>query len=368
MIQHSSHNNSTMVASFILSMAAGAALLSACGDAQTLSGSTDPEAALGSAHEALASCASPSEQVPTMTGPSSPAGSVLASGEFDASYPAFRAFDGDPDSMWISETFVTPAFIGYAFADGPRVITSYAINYVNGQITTRAPKDFTLQGFDGSSWTTVDSRSNETNWLGRERREYTVAQPGAYSQYRLVVTDDNDDRGGVVVISMGDLELIGCGCAEGNLVPSLSGSSGPNGVVTSSGQISSAYPAFQAFDASSSSMWISEVFETPATIGYAFADGPHTVSRYAIHYVNGSILTRAPKNFTLQGFDGNGWTVVDGRSNQTGWAGNERREYVVANPGAFSEYRLHVTDDNDPRAGVVVISMGRLELIGAVCE
>jgi hypothetical protein len=350
--------------------AIAALMLSACSDG--LSVGDDEEAGeivggdeLGQAQQMLASCSSMTDQVPVMTGPSTPRGQVITSGEFDGSFRAFQAFDAST-SMWISETFETPAFIGYEFADGPRVITSYAIHYVNGQITTRAPKEFSLQGFDGSNWVVVDARSNETGWSGNERREYQVSSPGAFSQYRLHVTDDNDARAGVVVISIGDLELLGCACEERNLVPTLTGPIGPNGVVTTSGEFSSSFRAFQAFDATSS-MWISETFETPASIGYAFNDGAHTVTSYAINYVNGSIRTRAPKDFTLQGFDGSKWVVLDTRVNQTGWGGVERRAYQVQNPGAFTEYRLLVTDDNDARAGVVVISMGRLELIGPVC-
>lgn len=351
-------------------VATSALLFSACSEAAFTSDGADEAlfAELGEARQTLASCAFASDQVPTMIGPSTPSGLVLTSGEFNGSFPAFQAFDGSRTSMWISETFETPAFIGYEFADGPRTITSYAINYVNGQITTRAPKEFTLQGFDGNGWVVVDARSNETGWSGNERREYQVSQPGSFSQYRLHVTDDNDDRAGVVVISLGDLELIGCACEVGSQVPTLTGPIGPNGAVTTSGQFSPSFPAFQAFDASATSMWISETFETPASIGYAFNDGLHTVTSYAINYVNGSIRTRAPKDFTLQGFDGSQWVVLDTRSNQTGWGGNERRVYQVQNPGAFAEYRLLVTDDNDSRAGVVVISMGRLELIGPVCE
>lgn len=142
---------------------------------------------------------------------------------------------------------------------------------------------------------------------------------------------------------------------------------GPSAAATRSGVYSSSYEAWQAFDFSNTSMWISAVFQTPAWIGYQWADGrTRTATAYAINFVNGaSLSTRAPKDWTLQGSNnGSTWTVVDTRSNQTGWSGSTRRAYTIQSPGAYTRYRLNVTDDNDSRAGVVVISMGRLELLG----
>jgi hypothetical protein len=78
-----------------------------------------------------------------------------------------------------------------------------------GSLTSRAPVDFTLDGFDGTSWVAVDRRSGERNGLGVERREHTVASPRGFEAYRLQVFDDNDERDGLVVASIGRLELLG---------------------------------------------------------------------------------------------------------------------------------------------------------------
>jgi hypothetical protein len=103
----------------------------------------------------------------------------------------------------------TPAWIAYSFGKPVR-IDRYAINYVNGSITTRAPKNWTLQGFNGSYWSIVDTGPMKVNWAGSQTRSYDVQTAGAYSSYKLVVTDDNDTRAGVVVISMGNLSLQSC--------------------------------------------------------------------------------------------------------------------------------------------------------------
>lgn len=157
---------------------------------------------------ALSLAVSAQSSVPVMTSASSPSGLVTQSGIYSSSYPGWQVFDGNDDSMWISAVGQTPAWIGYEFTSGPRRVVSYAIKYVNGSIRTRAPKDWTLQAWNGSFWVVIDTRSNQIDWNGVEERAFAVNAPGFYSSYRLNITDDNDTRAGVVVISIGKLSLI----------------------------------------------------------------------------------------------------------------------------------------------------------------
>lgn len=145
------------------------------------------------------------DQVPTLSGSSS---NVTTSGNFDSTYPGWKAFDAS-GSMWLSETWETPAWISYQFSTTKK-IDRYTIEFTNGSLTSRAPKNFQLQGSNGSGWVTLDTRTNQTGWQHSETRAYTVSNPGNYSRYRLNVTDDNDSRSGVVVLSIGDLELQTC--------------------------------------------------------------------------------------------------------------------------------------------------------------
>lgn len=164
------------------------------------------------------------DMTPNMTSATTPYGVVTRSGvhESDPFFEAWHAFDSSISSMWISAIGQTPAWIAYDF-QVPRTINKYSITYTNGQITTRAPKSWQLQAWTGSSWVTKDSRSNQTNWSGFQTRVFNVSQPGTYMKYRLHVTDDNDSRSGIVVISMGNLTLDVCspgGCSTGMLCSS----------------------------------------------------------------------------------------------------------------------------------------------------
>ncbi|RKG86725.1 SBBP repeat-containing protein [Corallococcus terminator] len=152
-----------------------------------------------------------SSVLPAMTGPTTPTGAVTRSGVYNSSYEAWQAFDANNGSLWISALNQTPAWLAYQVPAGTAAVHRYALAFANGpSLTTRAPKDWTFQGWNGSSWVVLDTRTNQTGWGGFERREFTLAAPASYSQYRLHVTDDNDTRAGVVVISLNRLELITC--------------------------------------------------------------------------------------------------------------------------------------------------------------
>jgi hypothetical protein len=140
----------------------------------------------------------------------SPSVRITRSGVYDASYEAWQAFDGVGVTMWISAVFATPAWIAYEWTDGPRTVDSYAIYFINGDLTSRAPRDWTFQGWTGTEWKVIDTRSGEVAWQSSASRTFQISSPGAYTGYRLHVTDDNDAREGVVVISMGALELLSC--------------------------------------------------------------------------------------------------------------------------------------------------------------
>ncbi|MGW0878261.1 GH92 family glycosyl hydrolase [Streptomyces sp. NPDC002671] len=53
---------------------------------------------------------------------------------------------------------------------------------------TKAPTGWTLQGSaDGKSWQTLDHRTGETFTWDRQTRAFTIATPGSYARYRLVL-------------------------------------------------------------------------------------------------------------------------------------------------------------------------------------
>jgi hypothetical protein len=57
---------------------------------------------------------------------------------------------------------------------------------------TKAPTGWTLQGSpDGTTWTDLDKRSGESFPWDRQTRAFTVANPGSYAHYRLVLDGES---------------------------------------------------------------------------------------------------------------------------------------------------------------------------------
>lgn len=153
-------------------------------------------------------CESDCDLVPAMTAATSPSGTVTWSGEYSASYEGWQVFDG-ATTLWISEVDVAPAWVAYEFDDGPKTVMRYGVRYANGSLTTRAPRDWQLQGWTGSSWATLDTQTAQTGWSAGEWRRFDVATPAPHAAYRLYVTDDNDAAAGIVVISIGQMQFWG---------------------------------------------------------------------------------------------------------------------------------------------------------------
>ena len=148
---------------------------------------------------------------PSMTSPTEPSGTVLRSGIFNTSSEAWQAFDDLNGTSWLSAKDVAPAFLGYEWDDGSRRVERYTITFKNGDdLTTRAPREWTMQGRIGTTWTSLDTQVDQIGWRGSQTREYIVGSPGAYEAYRLNLVGDNDDRMPIVTVSIAQLSFFGC--------------------------------------------------------------------------------------------------------------------------------------------------------------
>ncbi len=152
------------------------------------------------------------------------------------------------------------------------------------------------------------------------------------------------------------------------LVPDMMSKTTPSGIVTSSGIYSSIYQSWQAFDRTTSTLWLSNQYTSSVYIGYKWGGGDSkTVTSYEIKYANGSCCEqRGPQDWTLQGWNGSEWIVVDTRNNETGWYLNFSRTYVVDNPGAYTKYRLNITADNynNVTYPITLVSIAEIQLVG----
>ncbi|WP_050433147.1 hypothetical protein [Chondromyces crocatus] len=325
---------------------------------------------MGMASQASCGVAGTSSLIPTMSGNTSPSGSVTSSGVYSSSYSPWQALDATTATLWLSNMYASSVWLAYEWGGGvAKTATSYQITYANGSCCEqRGPKNWTLQGWNGASWTTVDTVTNQTGWYGNPIRTFEVDHPGSFTKYRLHVTADNYNDPGhpITLVSIASLQLQGRDVVS--QVPTMSGDTSPSGLVTSSGVYSSSYPPWQVFDATTATLWLSNMYATAVWLAYEWGGGAaKPVTSYQITYANGSCCAqRGPRNWTLQGWNGSSWITVDTETNQTGWYGDPIRTFEVDRPGCYTKYRLHVTADNynDPTYPITLVSIASLRLQG----
>ena len=88
----------------------------------------------------------------------------------------------------------------------PSTVRIYTLTSSNKRGDAQA---WALQGSnDGAQWTTLDERRDQTFAWRRQTRAFAIAQPAAYSRYRLRLLDDAPGAGG---IELAEVELLGEG-------------------------------------------------------------------------------------------------------------------------------------------------------------
>ena len=125
---------------------------------------------------------------------------ITASAENPPGEGKDKIFDGDKGTKWL--TFATTGWV-QAQLRAPRTVTNYALTSAN-DVPERDPKDWTLQGSaDGTTWTTLDTRTGQT-FSGRGvTLGFEVADPQPYLFYRLTVTAN----GGAPIVQLAEVEL-----------------------------------------------------------------------------------------------------------------------------------------------------------------
>jgi len=100
-------------------------------------------------------------------------------------YVVSHAVDGDSTSVWSSASG-TPHWLRNQLPTA-KVVTKYRMQIQNTGYSF--PIAWTLQGSNnGTSWTTIDTRSNQTPWTGGEWRDFIVQYPASYLYYQIYVT------------------------------------------------------------------------------------------------------------------------------------------------------------------------------------
>lgn len=121
--------------------------------------------------------------VPTMTGNTSPEGTVFANNA-STSNPAWYAFDGNDTTQWSNNGAGFPSYIGYQFTAAKAI--SKLLIIPSGASQSRI-KDFKLQySDDGTTWT--DIFTGTANNVVSGTNIFAIANSTAHAYWRIYVT------------------------------------------------------------------------------------------------------------------------------------------------------------------------------------
>lgn len=235
--------------------------------------------------------------------------------------------------------------VDYDFGN-PATVNGYGIyNFVpsNYSPAERAPHTWTFQASnDGKNWTTLDERHLESGWTGGEYRYYAVSNETAYLQYRLAITANNGNE----YTQFARMELYGTG---NSLIPLTAATSG--GIYTNSASHAT-YGVNGAFDGNrvdTNGRWLASKTNHMYVV-YKFNEA---TAVNMLRVWNGSnsgggasSAERSPKAWTFEASnDGETWTTLDTRTNETGWsASGEQRDYSFSNDTAYVYYKFDCTE------------------------
>jgi hypothetical protein len=148
----------------------------------------------------------PTDVITNHASATSASGTVDASSQYQPGFEPWRAFDGltSNNDHWLANA--TSGWLRYQFALA-KVLSEYRITGCSsGYGTNRSPNSWTFEGSDdGSSWTTLDTRSGQSGWGSVEQRNFSFSNSRPYKWYRLNVSAIN----GGVLLGLAELRLIG---------------------------------------------------------------------------------------------------------------------------------------------------------------
>ncbi|AGX43266.1 Ig-like domain-containing protein [Clostridium saccharobutylicum] len=147
--------------------------------------------------------------VPIMTSNTGPSGIASCDDNWNNTQ-AYKAFDGVNSYYYNSSyhawgTHNTKGKLSYEFPQ-KKVISAYALDYNHSSLTER-PKEWTFEGWDGSKWVVLDSRT-VTDWQDIDKRIFEINNTTAYTKYQINIASNNGATSYTVNLSIDELELL----------------------------------------------------------------------------------------------------------------------------------------------------------------
>lgn len=151
--------------------------------------------------------------VPIMTSETTPSGIVTSTGSYDSARADWRAFSSS--SYWLSPNGSSPPeWIAYEFPTS-KIVNNYS--FTSGFALIAMPKDFTFEGWNGSSWVILHTVTGNTT--SPYNSPSSIGNTTAYIKYRIYVTATNQTNPlGDQFVSIGQIKFPELGSFVGTSV------------------------------------------------------------------------------------------------------------------------------------------------------
>ncbi|WP_240422214.1 discoidin domain-containing protein, partial [Paenibacillus periandrae] len=179
------------------------------------------------------------------------------------------------------------------------------------------PKTWTFEGWNGSSWEVLDTRSGVTDWQLGVQKEFGFVNTKAYTKYRINVSANN---GFPSYLGIGELGMQYVNLNPDGIVAMTSNTT-PRGIASASGEYAPSYASWLAFDKNAGTGWVGAVGATTGWLAYDFQINK-TVNQYSLQTrgdIHGGGPAEMPKTWTFEGWNGSSWEVLDTQSGVTNW-------------------------------------------------
>jgi hypothetical protein len=289
--------------------------------------------------------------IPAMTSSTDPSGVASSSGDYGASFAAWKAMDGVA-SLWYSDTNLTP-WIQYEFPEA-KVAGSVRLTAPSNGDYIRTPNEFTIVGSNtgdfGGEETLLLTVNDDYQFTIGETKTWNFQTQGAYTHYRMNITGKQGGTGYSVEYILEEFQLIsGDGSVSSvvvpdgvvNLVPAMTSNTDPEGTTSASSETTG---AFNAMD-NSTGNWQSGADDVQ-WLQYQF-DTAQTIYQLSMTSISNGDYIRCPNEFTIVGSNTGAFvgeeTLLLTVDDSPTWAAGEEKVWTFDSVGEFTHYRMNIT-------------------------
>jgi F5/8 type C domain/NedA-like, galactose-binding domain len=256
-------------------------------------------------------------------------GGTASASENYPGLPPANAFDLSDATDWVSNGSALPQWLKYDFGSGNDK------DIVEVEVVARAPTTQTVNSFDvqysdnNSSWTTLYSVAAAAAWGTSEHRVYTYASgyPATSKVWWRVNCTANDGHAFVWAVSSLQMRTTVSGADQ------CSG-----GVAGASTYFDYTFLPTKAFDSDATTSWASSV--PTGWVSYQFASAKQIVEVSIT--ARTAAPSQAPKDFTVQYWDGAAWQTQWTVTGSSAWSAGETRVFADPSPPAPTAARGNV--------------------------